>query len=490
MRALALVVFMAVTTVATTVAAAQQSQGSPLPDIGSPADVVLSSDDAYRVGAMEVRALRNQKQILEDPESEEFIQSLGMKLASQAPSGDWHFHFFVVRDPAINAFAMPGGFVAVNYGTILASADESQLAGVMAHEIAHVTQRHVARSLEARGHQSITTMATILAAILIGAVGGGEAAEGGIAAAEGLAAQRQINFTRADEEEADRVGIGYLAHAGFDPYGLPQFFETLSRTTAGLEMSQIPPMLQDHPVTSDRIAEGRARAAQYGRPKHLPDPTEYELIRERLRVLMAPQDQDLAAYYAHRTRDREPPLAALYGQALAFTKDHHPAAAVRILTPLVQQHQSVILLQIALAQAQVAAGHTQQGLATFARADALFPRNVPVVVRYAQALMQAHRPKQAHAILLDLFNVVPPTPPQIRLTALAASAAGDTGDAYYYMSDYQIAGGNLPLAAQQLQLALAVPHLTRVQRKRFEARLQQIRDVLARYRRIKDGGNG
>jgi predicted Zn-dependent protease len=137
------------------------------------------------------------------------------------------------------------------------------------------------------------------------------------------------------------------------------------------------------------------------------------------------------------------------------------------------------MLDAALGQALMAAGHTDEALATFEKALAVSPRNVPLTVRYSDALMKAGRARDAHLALLDLFNNVPPTPDQIRLTALAASAAGDTGDAYYYMSEYHIASGDLPLASKQLELALAAPALTPVQRARFEARLKEIRDALA-----------
>ena len=150
-----------------------------------------------------------------------------------------------------------------------------------------------------------------------------------------------------------------------------------------------------------------------------------------------------------------------------------------------QQHEGLTLLYTALGQAEIAAGQTNDGFSTFQRAMALFPRNVPIAVHFAEALMANGRAKQAHALLLDVFNNEAPTPGQIQLTALAASAAGDTGDAYYYMSEYHIASGDLPLAVQQLELALAAPNLTGVQRQRFQARLDEIRTVLleSRHRR-------
>ncbi|HSD74321.1 MAG TPA: M48 family metalloprotease, partial [Steroidobacteraceae bacterium] len=251
-----------------------------LPDIGTPANTTLTPDDEYQIGAMIVRGLRDAGQILEDPELTEYVQTLGSRLVSHAQGGQQRFQFFLVKDSSINAFALPGGFIGVNAGLVLATANESELAGVLAHEIAHVTQRHIARSIQAQSRASLVSTAAMLAAILIGATtgAGAEVIQGATAVAQGAAAQQRLNFTRANEYEADRVGIGTLAAAGFNPNAMPAFFETMGRR-AGLAGSRVPEMLQSHPVTSSRIAESRSRAAQY----HLPPATDsrsYRLSRE------------------------------------------------------------------------------------------------------------------------------------------------------------------------------------------------------------------
>ena len=269
--------------------------GSDLPDIGSPAEAMLSHTDEYRLGAMIARELRDQNALLEDPEVCEYIQSAGQRLASQSAMGGEFFHYLVVKDPSINSFAVAGGYVFMFTGLILVSSTESELAAVMAHETAHVTQHHIARQIRNQSQQSLTTAAALLAAILLGAIGGGQAAEGGIAAATGLSAQQQINFTRDNEAEADRVGIGYLAGAGYDPNAMATMFETMSRSE-GLYETYIPAMLIDHPVTTDRLGEARARAAQFP-PRKGKDSQSFLLIRERVRVLTATGDVNLAPIY-------------------------------------------------------------------------------------------------------------------------------------------------------------------------------------------------
>jgi predicted Zn-dependent protease len=476
-----------------TYAAAQSN--SDLPDIGSPAGTIASVNEEDEVGPLIIRDLREQNEIIEDAEVSDYIQTLGLRLSSQAPDSDRQFHYYVVREGDINAEAEPGAVIVVNYGTILAADNESELAGVLAHETAHVTQRHLVRMILASEHQSLETAAAILGAIALGALGGGPAAiEGGVMAAEGMGAQMQINFTRDEEFEADRVGMTYLAHAGFDPLGMPDFFEILTRRY-GFGMSYVPRMLINHPVNSERIAEARNRAAQLERPKHIVDSMNFGLVQERLRVLTATEDFDLRAYYAGRVNMRDPPVAVLYGQALAFVQRGHPADAIPILVPLLAANQGVIMLHSLLAQAQIAAGHVPEGLATFARAEALFPRNIPLTVRYGEALISVNQAGKAHQLLLDLFNNSPSTPAEIRLTALAASSAGDAGDAYFYMGEYNIANGEFQLATQQLELALSAPDLTVVQRKRFQARLKQVRDAILDDRRAHggrapDAGNG
>jgi predicted Zn-dependent protease len=326
----------------------------------------------------------------------------------------------------------------------------------------------------------------MIAAILLGAAAGGQATEGAIAAAQGLAVQQQINFIRENEMEADRVGIGFLAGAGFDPNAMASFFGKFERYE-GLAPTYIPAMLIDHPVTTDRIAEAKARAAQFP-PAHVHPSLTYELFRERVRVLTATGDVDLAAQYAQKIAHGEDTLGNRYGEALALMGSH-PEEAVKLLAPLVQQHEDQTFLITALGQAQAKAGHLNEALATFKHAELLFPRNVPVTVHYAETLMAANRAAEAHAMLLDLFNNVPPTPDQIRFTAIAANAAGDPGDAYFYMGEYQIAGGNLSLAVQQLQLALASPHLSAIQRSRYQARLDEVRDYLASTRKRQLAGD-
>jgi predicted Zn-dependent protease len=462
---------------------AQVSQDQ-LPEMGTAAQATLSLEDESRIGRMVMREIRESGALLEDPEVGEYVQTLGLRLSSLAQDGNRDFNFFVVRDPAINAFALPGGFVGIHSGLLLETRSESELAGVLAHEVAHVTQRHIARSLEAQSRTSLVSTAAILAAILIGAAGGSsDATMGAISAAQGMAAQARINFTRENEYEADRIGIGVLAGAGYDPNAMPAFFDTMFRRTQ-LGPDRIPELLRTHPVTSARIAESKDRALQYP-PVNVTDSFSYALIKERVRVLSMPRGTDSKAYYGAIANGNAPDLslAQVYGQAVAQTYGGEALEAIPTLEKLRASYPQVMLFHTALGQAELAAGRVRDGLETLERAHELAPRNVPVTVRYGEALLQAGRPKKAHEVLLDLFNNVAPTQEQIRLTAKAANAAGDVADAYSYMAEYHLAGGDLLLAINQLELALSVPNITGQQRSKFVARLQEIREWLPKNKR-------
>jgi beta-barrel assembly-enhancing protease len=484
--ALAMAAFLACST-----AALAQDEMS-LPQLGEPAGAILGKNDEYEYGLMTERMERAEGQILEDPETQEYIESLGTRLAAQSQMGGADFHYYVINQSEINAFSTPY-FIFCNYGTILAMQNESELAAILAHETAHATQHHIARELMAQSHRTLAAAAEMLAAVLIGAVGGGAPAiEGGIAAAQGLAAADQLSFSRSVEEEADRIGMQYLYKAGFDPEAMPDAFELLEQRY-GYEEGLIPAFLQDHPVTSDRIAYSRARAALLPHPANVTSSIDFLLIRARLRALTASQDFDIIGYFRKRLESgaatvddatlADVTLADEYGLALAYLEREQPKKAVEILKPLVAKHQSVTLLLTALGQAEIAAGEDRSGIATFAQGETLFPRNVPLTVRYAQALIKVGNPKLANDLLNDLFNIFAPTPSQIQLIARAADDAGDKGDAFDYMGEYYISNGNLPLASIQLERALRTPNLTDVQRKRFAARLLQVRDAITEVRR-------
>jgi predicted Zn-dependent protease len=448
-----------------------------LPDLGAPWDSVLSQSEENQIGRMIVHRLREADQLLDDPELSEYIQAVGHRVSAHA-EGNARFDFFFVRDPAINAFALPGGYVGVNAGLLLATENESELAGVLAHEVSHVTERHIARMAQSQSQSAIATAAGVIAAILLGASGGmgDDAVQAAVAVAQGVAIQKQIDFTRAHEEDADRIGMTVLYQAGFDPEGMPSFFEKLSRATGEVH---VPEFLLTHPVTTNRIAETRDRAAKLG-PVEVQESEGYPLMQARLRALIAETPEAALADFTRLADGNiaEANEALRYGYAVALLRAGRATEATILMRSLLAQRQTLVAYHIGLAQAQLASGDAKEALETFAHASELFPRNVPLTTRYAQALIDTGRAEQAHTMLLDLLNNISYTPEQVHLIALAANAAGETAEAHYYMAELHVMNGYLPLAIRQLELALATPGIENVQRARFEARISEIRQYM------------
>jgi len=448
-----------------------------LPDIGSPADATLSKNDEARLGRAIMAQIRQSGQVVEDPLVTEYVNEIGHRIAAQANNDGIHdFSFFVIEDPVVNAFALPGGFIGVHTGLLEATRNEDELAGVLAHEVAHVTQRHIARSIHSGQRQSIMSMAIMLGAILAAAAGaGGDAVQGAIAVAQGTAAQQQINFTRSNEYEADRVGIAALAAAGFDPQGMASFFEVISGSNTPMEY-RTPEFLRTHPVSSARIAESRSRARNYP-PVHTNDTVNYGIARARILVDSKATPEEAVKYFEREPYEYQSDVER-YGRAVAYMKDGRYPEANKIFEELANREPEVIAYHIGLADAQLAMEAIAESVESFERARELFPRNVPLVIHYAEALMKLGNAKEAHEILLDLLNNVPPTPAQVRLIARAAVAAGETAEAHYYMAEYRFMIGDLVGGVNFLRQALRVPELEEIQRIRFEARIDFIREFM------------
>jgi predicted Zn-dependent protease len=472
-----LFVSMAASLLATTLYA----QSRDLPDFGSPADSVLTKSRERLLGRSVILQLRNAGIVMDDPLLTEYLRLLGSRLASQVNSGDFDFEFFVIDDSSINAFAMPGGVIGVNAGLLLATDNESELAGVVAHEVSHVTQRHIARAMYDQQRASIVSIATMLAGILLATASdaSGDAVTGIAAASQAAALQRQINFTRSNELEADRIGMDVLAKAGFDPTGMVSFFEKLSRRENSAAQA-IPEMLRTHPVGSGRISESRSRARLLPRVTR-EDSIAYGLAKARLRVLSARIPGDAVAYYELHKDSKDP--ADRYGRALSIMSVGRADESERLFRELSEEHPSVMAFRIGRAEALMENGLEQQALDVYGEANGLSPRNTPLAISYGEALLRMGRADEAHALLLDLLNNTDATPPQIELLARAAGAEGDTVNAHHYMAEYYASLGDLRRAIDQLRLALALPAINQIQRIRFEARIAEFEEVVAESER-------
>lgn len=446
-----------------------------IPDMGSPADAILNKSQESQLGAAIMRSIRMSGQVVEDPQVNEYINEVGHRLAAQANDGDHKFSFFVINDPRINAFALPGGYIGVHTGLIEASRNESELAGVLAHEIAHVTQRHLARAYEDASKSSLPTAAAILAAVLLGSQDPqlGSAAVAGVAAG---AVQRKINFTRDNEREADRIGIQILAGAGFDPGHMHRFFEHLQR--AGRYYgTQLPEFLLTHPVTSDRLAEAKDRAAAMPAVGERALP-EFELAQARVRVLTAEDPAQPLGYFRGELARDEGADASRYGLALALARAKDAPGARRELGRLLERDPDRLAYRLALARVEVGIGDRERGLAMFAETLPLFPGNHPLTVEYVQALLQSGKAAEARGLLLEHTRDREVGPALYQLLARASGEAGFVAEAHGYMAESYYGLGHLGEALRQLELALARPGLDFYLESRLQSRRAELREEM------------
>jgi predicted Zn-dependent protease len=452
--------------------AADEARLTELPALGDSASAILSPEQERVLGEEFMRNVRTHLPLIEDPEVELWLQSLGFRLAASSDAPEQSYRFFIVRDGTINAFAGPGGHIGANSGLILSARSESELAAVLAHEIAHVTQRHLARSLEAASKMSLPSAAALLAAILIGSQSreGGEAA---IAVATAASAQYQINFTRDNEHEADRIGIQTLARADFNPQSMADFFERMQQQSRYYG-NKLPEFLSTHPVTTTRIAEARERAAAL-KSGGTPDSLAFRLMRARLRVLTS---ADIAALPAEIAREGLQDPSQRYTQALALARNGRHAEARTLLQTLVNADPERITYILALAQSEFALGDSKSALARYAAALELHPDQPALVLHYTNALIESGNPRRAFELLRPRVRQGDTAPELYRQYARAAGAAGEPGEAHAAQGEYYYLMGDTSAAVEQLTVASQTPNLDYYQSARIAARLQAFKETL------------
>lgn len=445
-----------------------------LPSIGDSSGSVISPEQEKKLGEMILRSARQQVHIIDDPEINAYLHSLGYQLAAHSDNPEQSFDFFVVEDPSINAFALPGGFIGVHSGLILTAESESELAAVLAHEMAHVTQRHMARAYETAGKLSIPTAAALLAAILI-STRSSQAGQAAMAATTAGNAQMQINFTRSNEQEADDIGIRILQASGFDPRSMPTFFERLQRASRYYN-DTLPEFLSTHPVTTTRIAESRSRAEHYPR-KTYQDSLGFQLMRARLRVLGAGDPGRLAQDYAAQLKAGQYSNMAAwrYGYALSLEAAGRYDQAHELLTELLAKDKQRIAYIIALAQVEQDMKNSKKSLQLLSDALKLYPDNGPLTLSYVNALLQDRQSKTARDILQTHMRHNPPNPDLYTLLARAAGEAGYPGEAHEAQAEYFYLNGDTDSAIAQLEKARQTTSSDFYQNSRIDSRLQQLK---------------
>lgn len=445
-----------------------------LPDIGDNAGNISPAEE-YRTGEAVIRNIRRAGGVLDDPLTQGYLNELGFRLVAPAESQQ-PFHFFLIKDSSINAFALPGGFIGINAGLILATKTESELAGVMAHEIAHVTQRHFARRYE-QGTSNVPIIAALIAAMVLGGQNNdiGQAALASVAAGS---AQKQLSFSRANEQEADRIGIKLLINAEFNPHGMAAFFDTMDKQSR-LYGDALPEFLRTHPVNPARMTDARHRANQY--PNRLTeDSINYHLLRTRLNVLASHDKVSLLNDYSSKMQagNYQNKEATRYGYALALQANKKYSSALKQTRLLLKKNPDQIAYNILKAQIQSDAKQYAKAIKSFQNLLQLYPGNKTINIYYAETLLKANKIKLAHNILQSQVSPSTRTPKLYKLLAETQARLNQPANSHQSLAEYYYLLGQTHDAIKQIEIGLKTSKKDFYLTSRLEARLKEFKTEL------------
>ncbi len=451
-----------------------------LPEFGAPSGNVLSPAQERRLGQAFMRSVRSSQPVINDPWMTSYIQKLGQKLVAKSRSSGRSYEFFLIDEPQINAFAGPGGYIGVYTGLITTTESESELASVLAHEIAHVSQNHLVRSFDAVQRMSLPVAALAVAALVLGSATNNP--DIGFAAATGLQAglaQRQINFTRANEQEADAIGIETLAKSGFDPQSMSVFFERMGQATRLYDNGRLPEFLRTHPVTTNRVADARGRAGNYPY-RQRPDSLDYHLLRAVLKNRQFRNSKEAVSHFSktlasHRYRNEE---AQRFGYVMALMDNRQYQKASAQLKKLLLKRPEQIAYIIAQGELLKKSGKRKQGALVLRDGLELYPGNYPLTIYYAESLLDLGEPDKAMDLLEKQLRARPDDQTILRLLAKAAGDAGQASLGHEYLAEYHYQTGSLEAAIQQMRIALKDKTDNYYRDARLTARLRAMEDEL------------
>ncbi len=463
-----------------------------LPDLGEASQVALTPAQERKIGEQIMRQVRAAGAYLNDPEVNDYLNDLGYRLVNSTVGTRQDFEFFAVPDAQINAFALPGGYIGIHTGLILLAQNESELASVMAHEISHVTQRHMARMVSAQKDSMLMSLAGLALAILAARGGGANGNQGMsavIASTQALVVQNQINFTREHEYEADRIGFSRMVAAGFDPNGMAAFMQRLQRANRYIE-GNAPSYLRTHPITYERISEAQARAL--GLPyKQVSDPLDFHMVRALLKSYQGtPRETVVAFEVALRDKQYNNEIAERYGlvAALLRAKDI-PRAKVELAAvekiapphPMIEAMAGHVLME---------AGDNAAAAARFQAALLRYPNKKQLIYDLPEALIKDNRPAEASAFVELQLKRFPEDGLLHQIAARAYAAQNMRLKQHEHQGEFYAWSGNLPLAVDQLELAVKSGDGDFYQVSAIESRLRKLRSDLAELKKNGFGRDG
>ncbi len=441
-----------------------------LPTLGDPTLDSFSSKEEQQLGLAFYRSLRANLSFVDDLQINYYLNSIGQRLASHSDAAGDKFHFFIIKAPTINAFAGPAAYIGIHTQLILEAKNESQLASVLAHEIAHVSQRHLARAFDNSGKSTALTIATLLAAILVSSQDS-QAGQAVLLSGVAGSAQSSINFTRSNEHEADRVGIGILADTGINPQGMVEFFEILLSKSPdnGIEY------LRTHPLNSNRVAEAKDRLTE--KNEKLPaDNADFQFTKARLVVLLSQQPE----YYLDDNVVGSG-LIGQYQKALAAIYSQKADLAIQILSQQAETDQHP-WIRLALAEAYTSKQDDKKALEILTTLAGLYPGYLPVTMAYVKALNNNRQPDKSIAVLKKQLQT---NDDGVIHEALAKAyyANGQISAALESTGNQYARQGYIELAIQQYDNALNQKDISQSTKQRLEAAKKELKKKIKQYKK-------
>jgi predicted Zn-dependent protease len=448
---------------------AHPAQAIDLPDLGDAARATLTESHEDRIGREVMRQIRGTLEYLDDPVLHEYLSALGERLVAASPEPGRRFEFFPIRDASINAFALPGGYIGVHTGLIAAARNESELAGVLAHEIAHVTQNHIARIVDAQRSGALVSMVALAVAILA-ARASSDVSQAALATAQAVSIQNQLDFTREHEREADRIGLQTLVAAGFAPQGMVTFFERL-QAHGRLYENNAPAYLRTHPLTVERIADMQNRVANMPYRQHV-DGLDFRFARARVQVA---QGEPADALRRMQAQAREQPDAGnTYGLALAHLRVGDAARAQTALDALPADAAAAPQVTLLRTEIALARGDAAEAVRISGAALARDSGYRPLAHAHARALLRANQPRRTLDFLREWQRTWSVDATLHRLRAQAHQALGERAQSHLAQAEAHALEDRLGAAIEQLRIAQRAGDADFYTLSIIDARLRQL----------------
>ena len=454
-----------------------QDYGMNLPNIGDPASEVLSIGQEAELGKVLLAQINRRLPISTDPELRNYMQSLGTRLISSSLNSNFPYYFRLVFDPRINAFAMPVGIIVINSGLLLLTSSESELASVVAHEIAHVSQRHIARRFSRQKRLSILNAIAMLGTV-VAAIYSPDAATATAAATIGGMLNAEMAYSRDYEREADRIGMNLLANALLDPYGMPRFFDKLNNHSQ-INQDQPPEFLSSHPLTLSRISDSKTRAKQYKQRQYSESVVPYRYAHARAQAISSSPGKLITHY--QKVIKEDPSNIDRYIYALALSRAGNDRLALSQLNAIKTTRYEEFPVSIAIAQVNIAGGNSAEAITLLEYLERLYPYNEAVTLYLATALLEEKRPLEA-LNTLDNFGITFSSNPALeRLRAQAAKLAGQPWRSHESLADYNLMHARYSKAIEHLILAERQPGIDQHSRERVKSKKIEIKEFRKKH---------